>query len=68
MSYPSPVCNTANHFVQLYGMTDNLTYTLDGHGFCGQVNEITLYLMRRAYENSDILGNSPKEIFMKDDR
>eukprot|EP00957_Ditylum_brightwellii_P189749 14444073-Ditylum_brightwellii.AAC.1 len=55
MSYPSPVCDTALHFAQLYGMTDNLTYTLD----------CMPYLMRRAQENSDMLENSSKEIFMK---
>mmetsp|Transcript_8741 Transcript_8741/g.11611 ORF Transcript_8741/g.11611 Transcript_8741/m.11611 type:complete len:490 (+) Transcript_8741:563-2032(+) len=63
--------DSAVHFAQLYGMTDNLTYTLGGNGFraykyvpYGQVNEVMPYLMRRAQENSDMLGNAPKEISM----
>jgi len=63
--------DSAVHFAQLYGMSDNLTYTLGGHGFraykyvpYGQVNEVMPYLMRRAQENSDMLGNASKEISM----
>eukprot|EP00569_Conticribra_weissflogii_P007486 CAMPEP_0171345142 /NCGR_PEP_ID=MMETSP0878-20121228/20908_1 /TAXON_ID=67004 /ORGANISM="Thalassiosira weissflogii, Strain CCMP1336" /LENGTH=575 /DNA_ID=CAMNT_0011848487 /DNA_START=334 /DNA_END=2061 /DNA_ORIENTATION=+ len=57
------------HFAQLYGMSDNLTFTLGKHGYnafkylpYGQVHEVMPYLLRRAQENGDMLGNSGSEI------
>lgn len=52
-------------FAQLYGMQDNITGPLGKHGFraykyipYGSVGEVMPYLIRRAQENSDILGNA----------
>mmetsp|Transcript_23811 Transcript_23811/g.36805 ORF Transcript_23811/g.36805 Transcript_23811/m.36805 type:complete len:601 (+) Transcript_23811:73-1875(+) len=60
--------NTVN-FAQLYGMADNLTYNLGRHGYrsykylpYGKVSEVMPYLIRRAQENSAIMGNTAKEL------
>lgn len=57
------------HFAQLYGMADHLTFTLGEHGYSackyvpyGEVEEVMAYLIRRAQENSDFLGNASKEV------
>lgn len=57
------------HFAQLYGMSDNLTYNLGKHGFraykyvpYGEVSEVMPYLMRRAQENSALMGNASREL------
>lgn len=57
------------HFAQLYGMSDNLTFTLGKHGYnafkylpYGEVGEVMPYLLRRAQENGDVLGNTGTEI------
>lgn len=57
------------HFAQLYGMSDNLTFTLGNQGYnafkylpYGKVDEVVPYLVRRAQENLDVLGNAGKEI------
>lgn len=57
------------HFAQLLGMTDNLTYPLGRHGYSvykyvpyGKIDEVVPYLLRRAQENSDVLGNAANEI------
>ena len=57
------------HFAQLYGMSDNLTYTLGKNGFraykylpYGLVHEVMPYLMRRAQENRGMLDGGSKEI------
>jgi len=57
------------HFAQLYGMSDNLTFTLGNHGYnafkylpYGEVQEVVPYLVRRAQENGDMLGNAGGEI------
>mmetsp|Transcript_39726 Transcript_39726/g.72724 ORF Transcript_39726/g.72724 Transcript_39726/m.72724 type:complete len:592 (-) Transcript_39726:88-1863(-) len=57
------------HFAQLYGMSDNLTFTLGNHGYnafkylpYGEVGEVVPYLLRRAQENSDMLSNAGTEV------
>mmetsp|Transcript_4162 Transcript_4162/g.9343 ORF Transcript_4162/g.9343 Transcript_4162/m.9343 type:complete len:609 (-) Transcript_4162:253-2079(-) len=57
------------HFAQLYGMSDNLTFTLGNHGYnafkylpYGEVQEVVPYLVRRAQENGDMLGNAGTEV------
>jgi len=59
------------HFAQLYGMSDNLTYNLGKSGFraykyvpYGKVSEVMPYLMRRAQENSAMMGNATGELAM----
>mmetsp|Transcript_2186 Transcript_2186/g.4489 ORF Transcript_2186/g.4489 Transcript_2186/m.4489 type:complete len:676 (+) Transcript_2186:149-2176(+) len=59
------------YFGQLLGMADNLTYTLGAHGYgaykyvpFGSVDEVMPYLIRRAQENSDVLGGIAKETNM----
>ena len=57
------------HFAQLFGMSDNLTFTLGNHGYnafkylpYGEVQEVVPYLLRRAQENSDVLSNAGIEL------
>lgn len=57
------------HFAQLYGMADNLTFTLGLHGYnafkylpYGEVREVMPYLLRRAQENGDMLGRAGAEV------
>lgn len=56
------------HFAQLFGMSDNLTFALGNRGYnafkylpYGEVGEVVPYLIRRAQENGDVLGNARKE-------
>ncbi len=56
-------------FAQLYGMSDNLTFTLGRHGYnafkylpYGKIREVVPYLVRRAQENGDVLGNTGTEL------
>lgn len=58
-------------FGQLLGMADHLTYTLGGNGYqaykavpYGPVETTIAYLLRRAKENSDMLGGVGKETSM----
>ncbi|KAL7538216.1 hypothetical protein ACHAXR_008369 [Thalassiosira sp. AJA248-18] len=70
--------NTAKpsvHFAQLYGMCDNLSFTLGRRGYSafkylpyGSVEEVIPYLLRRAQENGDVLGNTDGEVrLLKDE-
>jgi proline dehydrogenase len=59
------------YFGQLLGMADHLTYTLGAHGYgaykyvpFGEVDEVMPYLIRRAQENSDMLGGMGGEMGM----
>ena len=56
-------------FGQLYGMSDNLTFTLAKRGYravkylpYGPVKEVVPYLIRRANENSPVSGQSNREL------
>jgi proline dehydrogenase len=58
-------------FSQLYGMRDNLTYTLAGHGYnvskyipYGPLKETLPYLIRRAQENAGISDQMSDELQM----
>ncbi|KAI7870635.1 FAD-linked oxidoreductase-like protein [Spinellus fusiger] len=56
------------HFGQLFGMHDIISYTLGRHGYSiykylpyGEIHEVIPYLLRRAQENSAVLGGVAKE-------
>lgn len=66
MSSDAPV-----YFGQLLGMADHLTYTLGANGYgaykyatYGGIDEVMPYLIRRAQENSDMLGGVKEETKM----
>lgn len=57
------------HFSQLYGMSDNLTFSLAAAGYqsskylpYGSVKTVMPYLIRRAEENSAIAGQMGREL------
>lgn len=57
------------YFGQLLGMADHLSFPLGAAGYnaykiCayGSVNETTAFLLRRALENSDMLGGCAREL------
>lgn len=56
------------HFGQLFGMQDQISYTLGKNGYSiykylpyGMIDEVIPYLLRRAQENSAVLGGVNKE-------
>ncbi|KAI9275003.1 FAD-linked oxidoreductase-like protein [Helicostylum pulchrum] len=56
------------HFGQLFGMQDQISYTLGKNGYSiykylpyGMIDEVIPYLLRRAQENSAVLGGVSKE-------
>ncbi|CEM00556.1 unnamed protein product [Vitrella brassicaformis CCMP3155] len=58
-------------FAQLLGMCDHITFKLGASGFAaykyvpyGPIKEVLPYLLRRAEENSDLLGSSGKETLL----
>lgn len=58
-------------FAQLYGMSDQLTFNLGKYGYrafkyvpYGEVDEVMPYLLRRARENSAIVGGATLELDM----
>jgi proline dehydrogenase len=57
------------HFSQLYGMSDNLSYVLAKHGYnvskyipYGPVRDSIPYLIRRAQENTAVMGQMSREL------
>lgn len=57
------------HFAQLYGMADYLTYSLGHGGFnvmklisYGPIDKVLPFLIRRAQENSSVLGGAQTDI------
>lgn len=59
------------NFSQLYGMSDNLSYILAGNGFnvtkyvpYGPVRDALPYLIRRAQENTAMMGQMSRELEM----
>ncbi len=64
-----PVDHDRIYFSQLYGMSDNLSYTLGKHGYnvskyvpYGPVRDAIPYLIRRANENTSIAGQVSREL------
>ena len=62
---------TTISFAQLYGMSDHLSYNLGKHDYrvykyvpYGEVHEVMPYLLRRARENSAIVGGATLELDM----
>jgi proline dehydrogenase len=58
-------------FAQLFGMSDHLSFNLGKHGYraykyvpYGEVDEVMPYLLRRARENSAIVGGAGAELSM----
>ena len=61
------------HFSQLYGMSDNLSYVLAKEGYnvtkyvpYGPVKDALPYLIRRAKENTAVVGQMSRELEMID--
>jgi proline dehydrogenase len=56
-------------FSQLFGMSDNLSYVLAKNGYCvskylpyGPVKDAVPYLIRRAQENTSVVGQMSREL------
>lgn len=56
-------------FGQLYGMSDNISFNLAGHGYnvakylpFGPVRDVMPYLIRRAEENTSVAGQTSREL------
>jgi proline dehydrogenase len=56
-------------FGQLYGMSDNISYNLAEHGYnvakylpFGPVRDVMPYLIRRAEENTSVVGQTSREL------
>lgn len=59
------------YFAQLYGMSDNISYSLAKSGFnvakyvpYGPIRAVMPYLFRRAQENTSIAGQSSRELLL----
>jgi Proline dehydrogenase. len=59
------------HFSQLYGMSDNISFTLAKEGYnlskylpYGPVKDVVPYLLRRAQENTSVAGQTTRELFL----
>lgn len=58
-------------FAQLYGMSDNISFSLAKAGYCvakyvpyGPVRSVLPYLLRRAAENTSVAGQSSRELML----
>jgi len=58
-------------FAQLYGMSDNISFTLADRGYnvakympYGPVRAVMPYLLRRAAENTSVAGQSSRELVL----
>ncbi|WP_340202141.1 proline dehydrogenase family protein [Ascidiimonas sp. W6] len=58
-------------FGQLYGMSDNISYNLAVQGYnvakylpFGPVKDVMPYLIRRAEENTSVVGQTSRELFL----
>jgi proline dehydrogenase len=58
-------------FGQLYGMSDNISYNLAAYGYnvakylpFGPVKDVMPYLIRRAEENTSVVGQTSRELSM----
>lgn len=58
-------------FSQLYGMSDNISFSLAKAGYCvakyvpyGPVRSVLPYLLRRATENTSVAGQSSRELML----
>jgi len=63
--------NGGVYFGQLLGMADHLTFNLGRNGYkaykyvpYGPIHEVLPYLIRRAQENSNVLGGTQQDILM----
>lgn len=57
------------YFAQLLGMSDHISYNLSYHGYnvakyvpYGPIKEVMPYLLRRAYENTSVAGQTSREL------